>query len=64
MQLAATTKASEPVKPALPKTASLFDQPATAAIPAAAPHESEEDDEPFIENDEDDGPVDESEELL
>jgi PRTRC genetic system protein E len=49
-------------KTAPPKTASLFDQPATAATLVAAPGESEEDDEPFVETD-DDEPVEDAEEL-
>ncbi len=61
-QPAATAKPPESVKPAPPKTASLFDQPAPAATPAAAPAESEEDDEPFIQID-DDEPVEDAEEL-
>ena len=61
-QPAATVKPAEPVKPAPLKTASLFDLPAPAATPTAAPDESEEDDEPFVEI-EDDEPVDDTEEL-
>jgi PRTRC genetic system protein E len=61
-QPAATAKPPEPVKPAPPKTASLFDEPVTAATPAAAPAESEEDDEPFVEI-EDDEPIQDVEEL-
>jgi PRTRC genetic system protein E len=61
-QPAATSKPAEPVKTAPPKTASLFDQPATAATLVAAPGESEEDDEPFVETD-DDEPVEDAEEL-
>jgi sRNA-binding protein len=61
-QPAATAKPAEPVKPTPLKTASLFDLPAPAATPTAAPDESEEDDEPFVEI-EDDEPVDDIEEL-
>jgi PRTRC genetic system protein E len=60
---AASAKSPEPVKPAPLMTASLFDQPALATTPAAAPAKSEEDDEPFLENDEDDTAVAEAEEL-
>jgi PRTRC genetic system protein E len=59
---AATAKPAEPVKPAPLMTASLFDLPAPAATPTAAPDESEEDDEPFVEIEEDE-PVDDTEEL-
>ena len=52
-QPAATAKPAEPVKPAPLKTASLFDQPESAASPARAPAESDEDDEPFNEVDDD-----------
>jgi PRTRC genetic system protein E len=58
---AATSKPPEPVKPAPPKTASLFDEPAPEATLAAAPAEPEEDDEPFLEI-EDDEPVQDAEE--
>jgi PRTRC genetic system protein E len=61
-QPAATAKPPEPVKPAPQKTATLFDLPAPAATPTAAPDESEEDDEPFIEIEEDE-PVDDTEDL-
>jgi PRTRC genetic system protein E len=59
----ATIKPTEPVKPAPLKTASIFDLPAPAATPTAAPAESEEDDEPFNASDEDDGLGPETEEL-
>jgi PRTRC genetic system protein E len=61
-QPVATVKPPEPVKPVPLKTASLFDLPTPAAAPTAAPDESEEDDEPFVEI-EDDEPVDDTEEL-
>ena len=61
-QPAATAKPAEPVKPAPLKTASLFDVPPLTATPTAAPAESEEDDEPFVEI-EDDEPVEDAEEL-
>ena len=60
-QPAATAKAAEPVKPAPLKTASLFDLPAPAATPTAAPAEPE-DDPGFAEID-DDEPIEEVEEL-
>jgi hypothetical protein len=50
------------VKPAPLKTASLFDLPAPAATPTAAPAESEEDSEPFVEIEEDE-PMEDAEEL-
>ena len=58
----AAAKPAEPVRLAPPRTASLFDAPTPAATTTAAPAESEEDDEPFIEI-EDDEPVEEIEEL-
>ena len=61
-QPVATVKPPEPVKPVPLKPASLFALPTPAAAPTAAPDESEEDDEPFVEI-EDDEPVDDTEEL-
>jgi PRTRC genetic system protein E len=61
-QPVATVKPAESVKPVPQKTASLFDLSAPAATPTAAPDESEEGDEPFVEID-DDEPVDDTEEL-
>ena len=62
-QPAATTKPTESVKPAPLKTASLFDLATPAPTSTAALDESEEDDEPFVEIDEDDEPLDDSEGL-
>lgn len=62
MQLAATVKPAEPVKPAPLKTASLFDVAAPAATPIGLPTEPEEVSEPFVEID-DDEPAEEAEEL-
>jgi len=56
------TKPAEPLKPAPPKPASLFDIGAQVTTATAAPDESEEDDEPFIEID-DDEPTEEAKEL-
>jgi PRTRC genetic system protein E len=55
-------KAPEPAKPVPPKPASLFDLPTPATTPTAAPDESEEDDEPFVEI-EDDEPTEDAEAL-
>jgi hypothetical protein len=61
-QPATSTKSPEPEKPAPVKAAGLFDPP--LAPPAvAAQSDSDEDDEPSLENDEDDAPVAETEEL-
>jgi hypothetical protein len=54
---------AEPIKPAPLKTASLFDEAAPGVTKAAPSAESEQGDEPFIENEEDDAPVDETEKL-
>ena len=56
------TQPAATVKPAPLKTASLFDLPAPAATPTAAPAESEEDSEPFVEIEEDE-PMEDAEEL-
>jgi PRTRC genetic system protein E len=62
-QPAAAAKLPEPMKPAPLTTASLFDPPAPATTLASTLTESEEDDEPFIDNDVDDEKVAETEEL-
>jgi PRTRC genetic system protein E len=61
-QPAKNAKPPEPVKPAPLKPQSLFDVSAPAGTPTAAPLESEEDSEPFVET-EDDEPVEDAEEL-
>ena len=62
IQPAASVTPAEPARPAPPRIASLFDTPAQEVVPAAAPAETEEDSESFVEID-DDEPAEEAEEL-